>query len=70
MSIEPDLTLGQVAEILRLSKDTVEDMGLRGIGPPRYRASPKRWRYPAPLFRAWQKKRLEAAQTDKADTAA
>jgi predicted DNA-binding transcriptional regulator AlpA len=56
------LTRDQVARALGVCVDTLDALHDRGEGPPRFRASPRRWAYPAAEFRRW----LEQRQTDTA----
>ncbi len=51
------LTREQVARALGVSVDTLDYLHRRGEGPPRFRASPRRWAYPAAKFRKWQEQR-------------
>jgi predicted DNA-binding transcriptional regulator AlpA len=51
------LTRDQVARALGIHPDTLDALHKRGEGPPRFRASPRRWAYPAEAFREWQRKR-------------
>jgi predicted DNA-binding transcriptional regulator AlpA len=55
------LTREQAARALGISTDTLDALHNRGEGPPRFRASPRRWAYPAQDFRRWQEQR--AAET-------
>jgi predicted DNA-binding transcriptional regulator AlpA len=55
------LTREQVARALGICVDTLDAMHSRGEGPPRFRASPRRWAYPAQDFRRWQEQRANAA---------
>jgi predicted DNA-binding transcriptional regulator AlpA len=55
------LSRDQVARALGLSLDTLDKLHQRGEGPPRFRASPRRWAYPAAEFRRWQQERTAAA---------
>jgi predicted DNA-binding transcriptional regulator AlpA len=52
------LTREQVARALNVSVDTLDKLHDRGDGPPRFRASPRRWAYPAGEFKRWQEKRI------------
>jgi hypothetical protein len=58
------LTREQVARALGIHTDTLEALHRRGEGPPRFRASPRRWAYPADEFKLWQQ------QQQRANTAA
>jgi predicted DNA-binding transcriptional regulator AlpA len=51
------LTREQVARALGVCVDTLDALHRRGEGPPRFRASPRRWAYPAAEFRRWQEQR-------------
>ena len=51
------LSREQVARALGISVDTLDALHSRGEGPPRFRASPRRWAYPAQDFRRWQEQR-------------
>jgi predicted DNA-binding transcriptional regulator AlpA len=53
------LTREQAARALGISTDTLDELHHRGEGPPRFRASPRRWAYPLQEFRRWQEQRLE-----------
>ena len=61
------LTREQVARALGICEDTLDALHARGEGPPRFRASPRRWAYPAEQFRRWQQRRAE--QTKSVDAA-
>jgi predicted DNA-binding transcriptional regulator AlpA len=54
------LTREQAARALGISTDTLDALHARDEGPPRFRASPRRWAYPAAEFRRWQERRLTA----------
>jgi predicted DNA-binding transcriptional regulator AlpA len=54
------LSREQVARALNISVDTLDKLHSRDAGPPRFRASPRRWAYPAAEFRRWQERRLTA----------
>jgi hypothetical protein len=54
------LSREQVARALSISLDTLDKMHHRGEGPPRFRASPRRWAYPLRDFREWQRQALSA----------
>jgi hypothetical protein len=41
------LTREQAARALGISTDTLDALHARDEGPPRFRASPRRWAYPA-----------------------
>jgi hypothetical protein len=63
-SIDSDLatlTREQIARALNISLDALDELHDRGHGPPRFRATPRRWAYPAAGFRQWQEQRLAAA---------
>jgi predicted DNA-binding transcriptional regulator AlpA len=51
------LTREQVARALGICEDTLDALHNRGEGPPRFRASPRRWAYPAAAFKRWQEQR-------------
>jgi predicted DNA-binding transcriptional regulator AlpA len=51
------LTREQAARALGISTDTLDALHARNEGPPRFRASPRRWAYPARDFRRWQEQR-------------
>lgn len=51
------LTREQAARALSISTDTLDALHARGEGPPRFRASPRRWAYPAAAFKRWQEQR-------------
>jgi predicted DNA-binding transcriptional regulator AlpA len=51
------LTREQAARALGISTDTLDALHNRGEGPPRFRASPRRWAYPATEFKRWQQQR-------------
>ena len=51
------LSRTQVASALGVCCDTLDAMHRRGEGPPRFRASPRRWAYPANGFKRWQEQR-------------
>ena len=51
------LSREQVARALGVSVDTLDSLHDRGEGPPRFRASPRRWAYPATEFKRWQQQR-------------
>jgi hypothetical protein len=55
------LTRQQVARALNISLDALDEMHARDEGPPRFRATPRRWAYPALGFRRWQEQRLIAS---------
>jgi len=55
------LTREQAARALGISVDTLDALHARDEGPPRFRASPRRWAYPAAEFRRWQQRRADAA---------
>jgi predicted DNA-binding transcriptional regulator AlpA len=68
-SIDSDLATlrrEQVARALGISTDALDALHSRGEGPPRFRASPRRWAYPAAAFRQWQEQRLAAAESQTA----
>ena len=48
----------QAARALGISVDTLDALHARNEGPPRFRASPRRWAYPLQEFRRWQEKRF------------
>lgn len=54
------LTRAQAARALSISTDTLDALHHQGKGPPRFRASPRRWAYPAAAFRRWQEQRTAA----------
>jgi predicted DNA-binding transcriptional regulator AlpA len=56
----------QVARALGISIDTLDKLHDRKEGPPRFRASPRRWAYPASEFRRWQERRILAHAPDAA----
>lgn len=60
------LTRKQAARALGISTDTLDALHVRGEGPPRFRASPRRWAYPAVEFRRWQERRQKAVEQDDA----
>jgi predicted DNA-binding transcriptional regulator AlpA len=55
------LSRDQVARALGISLDTLDKMHQRGEGPPRFRASPRRWAYPIGEFKRWQQQAMAAA---------
>jgi hypothetical protein len=55
------LTRDQVARALGVCVDTLDALHARGEGPPRFRASPRRWAYPALEFRRWLEQRQSGA---------
>jgi predicted DNA-binding transcriptional regulator AlpA len=52
------LTRHQVAQALGISVDTLDALHAANDGPPRFRASPRRWSYPIEDFRNWQRARM------------
>jgi predicted DNA-binding transcriptional regulator AlpA len=56
------LTREQVARALGIGTDTLDAMHARNEGPPRFRASPRRWAYPAAEFKRWQQRRIAETQ--------
>jgi predicted DNA-binding transcriptional regulator AlpA len=60
------LTREQAARALGISTDTLDALHARGEGPPRFRASPRRWAYPAAEFRRWQERRQKTVERDNA----
>jgi hypothetical protein len=58
------LTREQVARALNITTDTLDKLHAQGAGPPRFRASPRRWAYPAAQFRRWQEQRQRAEQNN------
>jgi hypothetical protein len=60
------LTRQQIARALNISLDALEASHRRGEGPPRFRASPRRWAYPAAEVRRWQERRQKAVEHDTA----
>jgi predicted DNA-binding transcriptional regulator AlpA len=55
------LSREQIARALGISLDTLDKMHARGEGPPRFRASPRRWAYPIGEFKRWQQQAISAA---------
>ena len=55
------LSREQAARALGISTDTLDALHARDEGPPRFRASPRRWAYPAAEFKRWQERKLTAA---------
>jgi predicted DNA-binding transcriptional regulator AlpA len=60
------LTREQAARALGISLDTLDALHARNEGPPRFRASPRRWAYPAADFRRWQQKRIAPSEQETA----
>ena len=60
------LTREQVARALGICVDTLDALHRRNEGPPRFRASPRRWAYPAAEFRRWLEHQQKAAEQDEA----
>ena len=59
------LTREQIAKTLGVCVDTLDGMHRRGEGPPRFRASPRRWAYSASAFLEWQREQQAAALPTK-----
>ena len=51
----------EVMEILGIGWEALKSLHASGEGPPRYKASPRNWRYPVIEFQVWQKQRLAEA---------
>jgi len=56
----------EVMDILQVGPEALSSLHARGEGPPRFKASPRHWRYPVSDFLAWQKKRLAEATAPEA----
>jgi hypothetical protein len=53
-------------EILGIGREALASLHARGDGPPRFKASPRHWRYPVLDFQVWQQRRLEQAAAPEA----
>ena len=62
--VDPVLSKQQVADALGIGMSNLDNMHKRGEAPPRFLVSPRRWGYPASLFRAWQRARLADTEAD------
>src|SRR5262245_14164070 len=51
----------EVMQILGIGWEALKSLHARGEGPPRYKASPRNWRYPVIECQVWQKQRLAEA---------
>jgi predicted DNA-binding transcriptional regulator AlpA len=60
------LTREQAARALGISLDTLDALHARNEGPPRFRASPRRWAYPAADFRRWQQRQMASTEPQTA----
>jgi hypothetical protein len=60
------LTREQVARALGVCVDTLDALHAKGEGPPRFRASPRRWAYPAADFRRWQQRQMASTEPQTA----
>jgi hypothetical protein len=48
------LTRQQIADALNINVFTLDEMHKKNLGPPRFKASPRRWAYRLDDFRKWQ----------------
>jgi predicted DNA-binding transcriptional regulator AlpA len=62
---QANLSLKQIAADLNVSEDAVEALIERGEGPPRFRATPRIWRYPAQDYAIWKARRLAEAEAQR-----
>jgi hypothetical protein len=52
------LTRATVARSENISIKALEALHRRGLGPPRYKVTTKRWSYPVVQYLAWKEQRL------------
>jgi len=60
------LSLGEMAELLRVDEQTLRKMHEQGndAAPPRFRFSKFRWLYPVTGYRAWLHRRMQQEAAD------